>query len=151
MTARTLISDSGSVVRLTKRWLASDSGSVVRLAKRVFVSDSGGVARLIFANQVTATASPSTCMASGFGPITLTTNTTTVTAVGGIPPYTYLWTLSGASGPTITITNPTGATTAFTAHVGAGATAVAAATCTVTDSIGDIGQASVGVIITTTN
>ena len=48
MVARTLISDSGAVVRQAKRLPISDSGGVTRIAKRVFISDSGAVARLVF-------------------------------------------------------------------------------------------------------
>lgn len=151
MSARTLISDASAVVRLTKRWFASDSGGVVRLAKRVFLSDSGGTARLIFANQVIVPVAPTSAFAIGLGPITLTTNTVTASPTGGVAPYTYAWTLTGASGPTLTPTNPSGATTAFTAHVGAGATALATGICTVTDSIGDVGIGSCVVEVTTSN
>lgn len=148
MTARTLVVDSGAVTRLTKRWFAIDSGAVARLAKRVFVIDSGAVARLIFANQVIATATPTNCFASTPTSGTITTNSTTASATGGIPPYTYSWTLTGASGPTITITSPSTASTAFTAHIPVGQTALAEGVCTVTDSIGDQGQAFVTVELT---
>jgi hypothetical protein len=48
MVARTLISDSGAVIRQAKRILISDSTATVRVVKRLFISDSGAVARLVF-------------------------------------------------------------------------------------------------------
>jgi hypothetical protein len=150
MTSRTLISDPGGTTRLIKRWFASDAGGVTRFAKRVFISDPGGVARLIFATQVTGSASPTFVQASGFGPITLTTPITTVTASGGVPGYTYAWTWQSGGGG-ITITSPSTASTAFNAHLAAGASKNGTAMCTVTDTIGDQGFAFCSVLFSTTN
>lgn len=100
---------------------------------------------------LTAAASPSSLSASGFAPITLTTPTATATAAGGTGPYTFAWTYSSVSGGTPTITNPNGATTAFSAHVNAGGEVVGFGICTVHDSLGALATCSVSVAIESTN
>jgi hypothetical protein len=150
MTARTVVVDSGGTSHLVKRWLAVDSGGVTRLAKRVFLVDAGGTSRLIFANQITALASPSSVSRSGASITTLTTPVTTVSVTGGIGPFTFAWTFS-SGGASIVITSPTTSSTAFSATIFSGSDFTGTAQCLVTDSIGDTGLAFCGVHIFSTN
>jgi hypothetical protein len=150
MTQRIEASDSGGTTRQPKRLLASDSGGTVRLIIRGLVSDSGGTTRFIYSGAVAAVASPSTESASGFAPITLTTGTTTVTATGGVPGYTFSWTFS-SGGAGITITSPSSASTAFNASIVPGDNLTGVAQCTVTDTVGHIGIATCIVHIFSTN
>lgn len=71
-------------------------------------------------------------------PAGATTVPATVTASGGIPPYTYSWTWqSGNSSGTIVINSPTSPTTTFsTSNVPTGTAKAGVARCTVTDSLG---------------
>lgn len=150
MSVRTFVVDSGSVSRLVTRLFVIDSGGTPRQVIKGWVIDAGGVARLVYSGQVTAVASPNNEHAAGFAPITLTTGVTTVTASGGVPGYTYAWTwFSGGSG--ITITNPSGAATAFSAHINGGDHLSGTALCTVTDTVGHTGTATCIVSITATN
>jgi hypothetical protein len=64
---------------------------------------------------------------------TVTTDTVTVTALGGTGPYTYAWTT--VSGDTFTVTAPTGATTAFQTTVAVGEDKSGIYRCTVTDDV----------------
>ena len=71
---------------------------------------------------------------SGFAPETVTTGSTTVTAAGGVAPYTYNWVrVSGDAN--IRTTNPAAATTRFEyVNMPVGASASAIFRCTVTDA-----------------
>jgi hypothetical protein len=150
MSNRIEASDAGGVTRFTKRLFASDPGGVVRLIIRGFVSDPGGVTRFIYSGQVSATATPSTESASGFAPTFLTTGTTTTTATGGVPGYTFAWTWqSGGTG--ITITSPSTASTAFSASLSPGDNLTGVAQCTVTDTVGHTGIATCSVHLRSTN
>lgn len=76
-------------------------------------------------------ASPNTFSATGIGSNgTVETNTITITAIGGTPPYTYSWTDDSVS---VTIGAPTSASTSFFAS-GADETIDANAQCVVTDA-----------------
>ena len=68
------------------------------------------------------------------GIISITSTTATATPVGGTGPFTYAWTK--VSGDTLTVTNPTNASTAFRASIGPGDSRFATYRCTVTDSLG---------------
>lgn len=149
MAARTIPIDSGGVARVVKRWLAIDSGDVARALKRAFIVDAGGIARLIFVS-ITASISPTDAEASGFAPINLTTNLVTATPVGGSAPDTYAWTwFSGGTG--ITISSPSTASTAFSAHLTPGQTLLGIAQCTITDAHGAQASATCVVNISATN
>jgi hypothetical protein len=146
MSNRTFVVDSGNTSRFVKRLFVVDSGNVSRLVIRAFVVDSGGVTRFIYSGQVFATASPTTESAGGLAPGVVTTGTTTVTATGGVPGYTYAWTWQ-SGGASITITSPASASTAFTAFVNHGSSFSGTALCTVTDTVGHIGTATCAVFI----
>lgn len=94
-----------------------------------------------------ATVSPAeaTDSVSGFPPtaITATSNTVTVTAQGGLAPYTYAWTKT--DGDTVTVTAPTSNATAFTETEPPGVTFYATYRCTVTDSTGKTASVEVPV------
>lgn len=61
----------------------------------------------------------------------ITTNGITASGSGGMPGYTYSWSIAGSG---ITINNPSSATTSFTANVGTNSTVTGTATCTITDA-----------------
>ena len=153
MAARTFAVDGGGASRLVKRWALVDGGGTTRFAKRVFLIDAGGAARLVFNPIIVVTITPNQAASNPvFGPANATTNVVTASAVGGSGTYvSFVWTLSATSGPAITITNPNGFQTAFSAHLQAGSTAQALATCTVTDSGGMTGSQGCSVFLTTTN
>ena len=150
MGARTLLVDSGGVTRQGKRWAIVDAGGVTRFAKRIFIVDSGSAAHLVFSPNIVAVASPTGESASGFAPINLATGTTTVTASGGSPPYTYAWTWQ-TGGVGINIGSPSSASTNFGAFLNPGDNLHGTALCTVTDSVGTTGTATCTVHISSTN
>lgn len=83
-----------------------------------------------------ATNSPASFSISG-ATATQTTGTCTCTAVGGVPGYTYAWTL--VSGTGISATAASSNVTAFTATgLTTGETRSAVFRCTVTDSAGQV-------------
>lgn len=88
--------------------------------------------------------------AFGLGPATLTTNSVTASASAGVAPFTFAWTFQ-SGGVGLTATNPSGASTAWSGHIIPGASLVGVALCTVTDSVGTQGTATVNVNITATN
>jgi hypothetical protein len=86
------------------------------------------------AASVSPTAANGTNSAFGETPIEVTTNTVTVAVQGGLAPYTYAW--SKVVGDDVTITAPTGATTAFTETQPPGTTLAGTYRATVTDATG---------------
>lgn len=82
---------------------------------------------------LTTTKSPNSAFGSGQN--TITTNSITVTASGGIGPYTYAWTK--VSGDTFTIGSPSSASTNFSAQPGPYNEMSAVYKCTVTDANSD--------------
>jgi hypothetical protein len=80
------------------------------------------------------------------GPKTLTTSNVTVIVHGGSGSPTFAWARTSGSSA-ITATNPTAATTAFSATVSSGQEVGAQFTCTVTDGSGAIQTAVVDVSI----
>lgn len=98
------------------------------------VRDAAGVAKT-FWQSMSASAAP--VEVSGYGntasPVDITVGPVTVTVVGGVAPFTYAW----STDPDWTVDAPTAATTTLTADdVGAGSSASAYFTCTVTDDTG---------------
>lgn len=75
------------------------------------------------------------------------TNTVTVSAVGGTPPYSHSWSVVTSAGSTVSATAPSSATTAF--KINSGLFGDAIATDTVTDSLGLTASINVGVSIDT--
>ena len=118
MTLRTPTGDKG-ILRATLRTPTGD--------KVIFDSTSGG--------PFTVEASPISAVGSGFvaGPVSVKTNTITVTATGGTAPYTYAWTrVSGPAG--FNILSPTSNATRFAITLDQGEDATALFRCTVTDA-----------------
>ena len=82
-----------------------------------------------------ASLSTSVASGSGVGNGPYTTNAVTVTAYGGVSPYTYAWTK--VSGDTLTITSASTYSVAWTASGTAPSSKAAVWKCTVTDSAGN--------------
>lgn len=94
-----------------------------------FVGTAGG--NKAFFAALTASASPSVVSGARSPPI-VTTNATTATPSGGIGPYSYAW--EKVSGDTISISNPSSATTIFSATLSSGDLRSAVFRCLVTDT-----------------
>lgn len=124
---------SGGVERRLKTWKVMDGGTLREVAR--------------FVDPLSLSSSPSTVSGVGYSnaPLTITTNATTASPVGGEGPYTYSWALvSSTGGDTPTINSPSFATTSFTqtnVTFPGGSTAVFR--CTVTDSFGETATADV--------
>lgn len=84
---------------------------------------------------VTASASPAYVNNTRVGSGLITSDPVTVTAAGGVGPYTYAW--SRVAGDTYTVNAPSSATTTFTTTVSAGTAKSASYRCIVTDSLGN--------------
>ena len=83
--------------------------------------------------------------AFGFGTtLPVITNTVTVTAAGGTPPYTHSWSVDD---PSVTINTRLSASTTFGARPSFGDTISATATDTVTDATGALARVQVAVSI----
>lgn len=94
---------------------------------------------------LTAFATPSSIYGSHFGPGVAATPAVTISVTGGTTPYTYAWTK--VSGDTMTVANPTGASTGFSATVGYGDSLNATYRCTITDAAGRTKTVDVGVTL----
>lgn len=119
-----------SVTRLSVR-----VGGVLRPLKTLKVMDNGTLRTVAnFAPAMSASASPSVVggNANGTSPATVTTNAATCTPSGGVAPFIYSWSVDD---PSVTITNPTSASTRFTATLFDDSRS-GIATCVVTDSLG---------------
>lgn len=83
---------------------------------------------------LSASASPSSVSGQRTIPGTgvVTTGPTTTTASGGVPGYTYAW--EYVSGDTLTVTNPTSATTTFSRLAAEGTEFIGVYRCEVTDA-----------------
>lgn len=91
---------------------------------------------IIAGTPLAASANPTsvTGAGSGFAPQTVTTGSTTVTAAGGVAPYTYNW-VRVSGNANITTTNPAMAITKFEyVNMPVGTSASAIFRCTVTDA-----------------
>jgi hypothetical protein len=89
----------------------------------------------VLPSALTVSASPSNIVKTDTG-ASITTASTTVTAVGGTTPYTYAWTRIAGS-TSISADSPAAATTTFTgSSLVSGTTYDATFRCTVTDSAG---------------
>lgn len=76
-------------------------------------------------------------------PTTLTTPSSTVTATGGVPGYSYFWSLISGNSD-IVINSPTAATTTFSSTGQTGTAKKGVARCTVTDTLGLTASGDVG-------
>lgn len=86
-----------------------------------------------FYQSLTASASPT--LVNGFSPVTptVTTAATTATPVGGVGPYTYLWSFVSGDAA-VTIVSPTSASTTFQKVMAPTTSTVAFFQCAVTDT-----------------
>jgi hypothetical protein len=152
MSSKIFAVDAGGTSRLIKTPWAIDAGGTARRAKKIWIVDAGGTSRLVFVGQVTVTIVPGLANASGFAPVTLTTNNVAAQVTGGSGVYTYAWTYSPVSGVTGVIINaPTSPITSFTIRLQQGQDAFGTATCTVTDNAGTVGSGGCQVSIAATN
>jgi hypothetical protein len=113
-------------------------GETLRTIQRIRVRDGSNVLRTVWqAISAESNRAIVTGTASSASPTAVTTNSATITVVGGIAPFTYAWTVTSFTGGTWSITSATSATTSFACSgVGAGDLYSAELTCTVTDSGG---------------
>ena len=104
-----------------------------------------------FAPPISLNVAPSSVSGTGdsHAAILITSSTATATPTGGTAPYTYAWTK--VSGDTLTVTNPTNASTAFRASIGPGDSRGATYRCTVTDKNGLTAQDTVSITLTNTS
>lgn len=152
MAAKIFAADGGGTTRRILTPWAEDAGGTPRRAKKIWIIDAGGAPRLVFTAQVTVAVNPGLARASGFGPVSLTTNTVAASVTGGSGVYSFAWTYSPSSGVTgVLITDPTGSSTAFQIHLAAGEDCFGQAFCTVTDSAGTVGVGGCTVSMATTN
>lgn len=135
------IQDAGTL-REIKRLTIREGGLNRRI--RTLKVMHGGTLRTVavFADPLTVTVSPTEVygVQGSNSPVSVTTNQTTASPVGGLAPYTYAWSRTGGSEGTVN--SPTMATTSFTNVMGFG-TVNADFTVTVTDAGGATASATV--------
>lgn len=140
--------DAGATLRTITSMKVLD-GATLRTVVRAKVMDSDGVTLRTVATFVTAlTASPSPSSVTGIGysptsPVNVTSDPASCVPSGGLPPYTYAWTIISGSA---TINSPTLATTTFSKSISSFSTPeYATARCTVTDSDGNTATVDVSI------
>lgn len=150
MTARVMI--AGVLRQMSRR--RAMVGGVLREVNRVQVMQNGQLRTIYEAGGATPTPSPSqlavTADSNAYGYSAgriVTSNPVTVTAAGGIAPYTYAWTVVSAS-QTISALSPSSATTRFRGIM-TDSVATAVGRCLVTDSVGATGIVDVGIELST--
>lgn len=146
MSLGTIVRDGTNTPRTITAIQVRDGTNTPRTISEVRVRDSNNVSRIVFQTVAPLTASAAPETVSAFGSLsTLTTNATTVTPVGGVAPYSYLWALDTYDGPAPpTVSSPTAATVTFTmTGLSLGETASAEWSCTVTDDVGSTAVANV--------
>lgn len=110
------VTDVGSVDRAISAIEVTDVGNVNRVISEIRVFDTSLVDHVVYstASTLTADADPTSVFGYDSGSGTAETDPSVVTPSGGVPAYTYLWTLIGHTSPvTPTITSPTSASTTF--------------------------------------
>jgi len=140
-----IMRDASNTPRSVARASVRDVTNTLRTASRIMMRDATNTLRTAFSSMAVA-ASPSdvTGFAYQAGAASITTNTTTANVSGGASPFIYAW--AQVSGDTIGITNPTGASTAFTASgVAGGQSRSGVFQCTVTGADGVVAIAGVSV------
>lgn len=138
--------DGGNVPQTIVELQVRDGANTPRDLTELRVRDSNNVSRIIFstASPLNASASPPDVFGYDVGAGTATTNDTTVTPTGGVPGYTYLWTVGTYSGLVPIINSPTAATSTFTqSGLSSGEYNFATFICTVTDSNGSTVEVAV--------
>lgn len=122
-----------------------DAGSVLRTLQQVRVRDGDNVLRAIW-SALTASASPNTATGyaySGGDARDVMTTFVTASPNGGTAPFTYAWARTDGGGGSWSITNASGATTAFICEgLAADGSLEAEFRCTVTDANGSSAQTS---------
>jgi hypothetical protein len=115
-----------------------DDGGQLRTIQRVRARDASNVLRTVWqalsavSNRPTVTGTASSSSAAS-----VTTNSATITVLGGTAPFTYAWTVGVSDGGAWSADSPTAATTTFAcAGVGPGDLYTAELICTVTDAGG---------------
>ncbi len=105
-----------------------------------------------FFSSMTATAAPDTVSGIGNSSGTVLVVTTNVTAapVGGVSPWTVLWTRTDADPQSWTINSPTAFNTTFQTAVDPGTSSVATFVATITDAVGAVAVTN-EVTVTCTN
>lgn len=96
--------------RDTKAWWVNVSGTW-REGTGVFTKVAGVWRQEAFSAALSATLSPSIVSGFSLDPGPAISNPCTVTPVGGVPPYDFLWQKVG--GDTVTVTSPTSSVTTF--------------------------------------
>lgn len=137
----TVIVRDTSTLRTISELQVRDGGNVARDIEEIRVRDSNNISRIVFSTAVPLSAGASPDPVSGItaGTGTATTDSTTVTATGGVPPYTYAWTVltyDNAISPTIG--SPSSNVTDFTqTNIGPAESYTAQFQCLVTDDDGN--------------
>lgn len=132
--------DSAAAATTTFTGSSLASGTIYAAVFRCTVTDNVAATKTVDVSvsvtraAMTASASPTSLSKVGVAS-SQTTLSTTVTPVGGVAPYTYVWTK--VEGNTLTVDSPTAATTTFSATgLLQGENRDATYRCTVTDSTG---------------
>jgi hypothetical protein len=136
-----------SAERVIAGWQVRDAGGTPRTIQLGQIRDATGALQ-IFYNPMVVNASPvelATTKGSMTWPCLVQSLPTTITPVGGHPPYTYTWTLK--SGTALTLTAPGTASTAFNYNFSAENTLHSTYTCVVHDSLGGTGSVDVPVTL----
>jgi hypothetical protein len=116
MTRGLIIRDGTNTPRTITEIQVRDGTNTPRDISEIRVRDSNNVSRIVFslAPDLSASAAPETVYGAA-SLSTITTGSTTVTPVGGTPPYSHAWSLDTFDGPVApTANSPTSATTTFT-------------------------------------
>ncbi len=139
------IRDASSALRTVSRIRIRDAAGALQSVKTISIRDASNVLRTVASiSAVSGTASPNPVYGSGrsSSPITIATQNTVVTVNSGSPPYTYSW--ATAAGPQWSAIAPTQGTTGFRCNgVPPEEVYVADFVCTITDSAGTVGTATV--------
>lgn len=136
MAAGHYTNDNGTARRSTGIWV--NDAAIARHIQQIWVNDNG-TARQVYANTLTASASSNASGNCNNGqvsstPCTVTTNSVTITAIGGSGSYTYSW--ARLSGDVYTILSPTSATTQFRLSASTPSDHAGVYRCTINDGAG---------------
>lgn len=138
--------DGGGVDRLVTAMQVIDGGGVDRVIQEMRVIDAAGTDRLVYsvAPPMSLSVAPSSVAGGTTGGPAIT-DAATATPVGGIGPYTYVWTvISYDAAVSPTVNSPTSASTTFRqTGVPANDAVGAIFRCTATDSFSSTASANV--------